>query len=239
MAIRNFASAYAKLLEEKNHPTDYETYVRNNADNFNAVAREKVQNTVTGAARQLSGYGSLSESLSQGGLADDGYSKYVKAKIQSGARSRLEEIEAERVDAEREARQDYLSYLDSHNASQQKILRDVTEKLTEKRVTDPLRIYEYAVESGLTADAAEAAYESVYRSVKNEIKSEMIAKVCSQEFTPEMAKAYAKSIGLKERDISEIISIAEKFGKSFERYSEDYIRYLESLGNQNTVTHKQ
>lgn len=238
MDIRNFASAYAKLLEKENRPTDYETYIRNSSDSFNTIAREKVQDTVTGAARQLSGYGSLAESLSQGGLADDGYSKYVKAKIQGSARSRLGEIEAERVDAERKARQGYLSYLDSHNASQERILRDVTEKLTEKRVTDPLRIYEYAVESGLTADAAEAAYESVYRSVKNEIKSEMIAKVCSQEYTPEMARAYAKSIGLQERDISEIISIAEKFGKSFERYSEDYLKYLESLGSQNTVTHK-
>ena len=237
-SLRNFASAYAKLLERENNPTAYEEYVRRKGTNYDAIAKSETQNAVTKEAKSLSGYGSLAESLSGNGLLDDGYAKYVKAKIRGNTQTKLAEIEQARADAARTTRQGYLSYLDNYNQSQQKILRDVTERLTERRETDPIRIYEYAVESGLNADAAEAAYESVYRSVKNVIKSEMIAKVCSQEYTPEMAKAYAKSIGLKDSDISEIISIAEKFGKSFDKYASDYLAYLESLGNQNTVTYK-
>lgn len=237
-SIRNFASSYAKLLELENRPTAYEEYARNKGIDHDAIAKFEIQGAVSDEAKTLAGYGTLSESLANRGLDDDGYAKYVKTRIRDNTEARLGEIEATRTAAARTARQGYLSYLDSYNSSQKKILRDVTERLTEKKVTDPLRIYEYAVESGLNADAAEAAYESVYRSVKNLIKSEMIAKVCSQEYTPEMAKAYAKSVGLKDKDISEIISIAEKFGKSFDKYASDYLAYLESLGNQTTVTYK-
>lgn len=237
ISLESFVNNYVKNLELKNRPTDYATYLRKSGIDYDAEAGVKANKVLTEGAMALGDYGKGAEALGGAGLVDDGYAAFLKSKAARETESALGAIEKERLEKRSGARRGYLSYLDSYNKSQDSLRRNVTTALTKQRIIDPERVYQYAIEAGLTKSGAEATVGAVYSSIKGEIKAEIIDKVFNKEYTPEMAAAYAKSIGLYDEDVDEIVLAAEEFKKKYATYSSDYIKYLESLGNKNTIGH--
>jgi hypothetical protein len=238
-SLESFLDAYIKNLAIKNEPESFSAYSSATLHEINKKRRESELKALEDHAFSTRPYGRRDEILSSYGLYDSGYKSYYDALKASEAADAISAAKQKAISSERAAYKGYLDYLESETKRQRELESSVTNQLAESKIIDPIEIYKYAVESGMTKDRAESAITKVYNSVKNTVKRDILERIASNEYDVDLAVAYAKSIGLKDDDIEEIRKLAEKIEDNFSIYTQsfDEVDDLESLGNQTNSSH--
>ena len=239
-SLESFLDGYIKNLAIKNEPESFSTYSAATLREINRRKNQSELEAIENHALTTRPYGRRDEILSSYGLYDSGYKRYYDALKESEKMDAIEAAEEKAMNSERSAYKSYIEYLDSEARKQNELETSVTGHLTETKIVDPVEIYRYAIESGMTKERAEAAITKVYNSVKNTVKRDIIERIASNEYDEELAMAYAKSVGLKDGDLEEIRKLASKIIKNFDFYPEtsfDNIEDIENLGNQTNSSH--
>lgn len=239
-SLESFLDGYIKNLAIKNEPESFSGYSAVALREINRKKNEKELEARERHAMSTRPYGRRDEILSSYGLYDSGYKRYYDALLAEESRDAIEAAEKKATSEEREAYHGYLDYLESEAKRQKSLESTVTGQLARSKIIDPVEIYKYAVEAGMTKDRAEAAITKVYNSVKNTVKRDIIERIASNEYDEELAVAYAKSIGLNDDDLEEIRQMAKRIVDNFRLYpnnSYDDIEDIENTGNHTNSTH--
>ena len=235
-SLKDVEKKYEELLKE-NDAVSYADYAREAlAENEESFAKQRLS-ALAQKGMSASDYGSAAERVGRLGLSGGGYSGFVKSKLQARASAKLGSIDGEERAASTSIKKSYLSYLEDYGKKQDALRRSITKTLSSKRVLDPEEIYAYARAAGLSSSSAKGLYDSVYGAVSQSVKNEILSKVYMNEITPDIAASYAKGVGLTGADVEAIREAALKYRREYASYSQDYLDYLESLSDKNTVSY--
>ncbi|MBR7116665.1 MAG: hypothetical protein IKC87_03055 [Clostridia bacterium] len=230
-SFKGFVDDYVKKLELGNRKKTFTEYVVGEGEHYNSTAGRAAEALLLKNAAAGMSTGRSAASLRASGLDGGGYEDYLREKVRENARMGLLDIEKTRKANETNERRKYVDYLEGFESKQDNVRRRVTSTLSQQRVIDPVRVYEYAVEAGLDDKNATEAVSAVYNAVRNQLKVEILSKINDHYFTPDMAASYARAIGLTEEDVKEIKKATERLQFEYAMYGSQYLDYLDKLGD--------
>lgn len=235
--LEDFLDSYVKNREIKNGPLSYKDYVRNSGNEYKSdYYKERLDAAITNKGSEM-GYGTARESLAARGLANSGYAEHLKSLAKERYQSTLSSVEDKHASAEARAKGKYYEYLRGYDEDQAALRKRVIEGLIDNEMINTDEAYNYAVLSGLSPDDALAATESAHTEVRRRLKMRVISQMFKRELSPDVAESYARELGLTDEDAADIGRIAEKYMHDYDGFTQEYIDYLESVGNKNTGTH--
>lgn len=230
--------SYLEALEKLNKPKKYYEYsseTRSEVDGKAAKAKADVYDALGSYSMR---YGKISEAEAGKGLLGSGYERFLSAKAKENAKGAIADIESERIADGKRLYSSYQSYLNSYENRQKSIKQGLIDKLSNSNIINPVSIYEHALESGLSKESAEETIGAVTAAVKMKLRATIIEKMYEKQITAKTVANYVRSLGFDEATISELYLMAKDIEENQNEFSTNYLEYLESLGNQNTVSHK-
>lgn len=237
MTISDIEKKYTELAKRKSSPISFGEYMRGRSEGYESELTEQRESALTDAARKLSGYGSIAESLGASGLSGGGFGKYMRAAVERERNSALREIDRAEAKALVSIKDGYEKYISDYNKKQISLRQKLISELTNERVADPEKIYRRAANSGLGENGMKNLYDDVYSAVSYYIKDSILKKVYASEISAEVAESMAKEMQLNPDDINEVRDAAEKFYEREKNESKDYMDYLESLSGRVTTSY--
>lgn len=230
-SFKSFVDDYVKKLELDNRKKSFTEYVVGEGEHYNSTAGRAAEELLLKNAAAGMSTGRSAASLRSSGLNGGGYEEYLSKRVRENTKMGLAGIEKARRANEVNERRRYVDYLEGFESKQDSIRRRVTSTLSNQRVIDPVRVYEYAVEAGLDDKNATEATSAVYNAVRNQLKVEILSKINEHYFTPDMAASYARAIGLTEDDVREIKEATARLQLEYATYGSQYLEYLDKLGD--------
>lgn len=185
-------------LKKQNAPDGFSVWIRkygtsaSNAAGADAIAKEFAQNAVT--------RGRSAESLCGKGLADSGYASYL-----AGQEKKSLEAQKKALDAENAARREknlsgYAKYLTSHEESQKRLTRKVTESISRGDSLDMENAFRIALAAGLTEQNARSAAEIGIGAAKKQATAELLEMILEKRLQAHRVKQYALKMGFSEEE---------------------------------------
>ena len=233
------AKSKREELIRKNEPQSFERYIAEFGKDAKALLATKEADIKASAITSSTDSGALNEKLTSSGLSGSGYEDYLKSRVELSTRARLDAARHESELAKLENRQGYARYLSHHDAVQEKLAEELTEKLSLEAVPNYEKMLSTALSAGLTEERAVSTAASAYEKASNYSVYKAIAFARKNDLTPLRAKQYALAIGLGE-DLAERVyeatyTLSSDAAPSYQSVSaEEYIDYL--IKRQNALT---
>jgi hypothetical protein len=235
--LDDFLKTYIKNREIKNGALSYQGYLRSKGNSYSTDYKGERLRATLDYKSALPKRGTGLEALGEAGLRNSGYAEHLMSLADKRHRSELASIERKYASEESEAKRGYASYLAEYDTAQTKLKDKITDTLIKNGVLDENEGYVYAIESGLAPEAAAVAGSRASAEVRRRLRLKVISEMFNRHIPPDSAADYALELGLSEEDALDIKSIADKYKHNTESFSQEYLEYLESLGNKTTATY--
>lgn len=214
------AKGYAKWISERGYAP--------------AVKKaEAITKADTSYRTSLSGYGKNAEQLSNAGLKESGYAKYLDAmaKQKRGNATAAAELNAEKSAAVE--MKEYEGYLDKIEGDKLKLYERAVKSIQSDSLTAYGDALKKAISLGLDEESAKKAASEATGAVKAALRQKLLTEVATKRLTSEATRAYALTVGLDEDVANELAEYAHRLNESTgsDGMTESYLDYLKNLLN--------
>lgn len=228
--LEDFLKNYIETKSAENAEMSYSEYRRNEGEEHIGDYHRAIERAMNREKTLLPTYGAVAESLGGVGLSASGYSRHLLDRAQGAYADEISDAEARYEEGEARLRSGYASYLADHRSRATRLREKVSTLLVNNDVADYDTAYSYAISQGLSASDAAAVGATVRSAVRYKLYRQVMDRIISFKLEPEAASAYALSIGLSAEDSKELAGHAEKLMSTEYGTSEEYLKYLESIG---------
>jgi hypothetical protein len=212
------AKGYAKWISERG----YAPAVQKNE----AAARAELAYRTS-----LSGYGKNAERLSNAGLRDGGYAKYLDELAKQRKQGAADTAALNAGKSAAKEMKAYEGYLDKVEQEREKLYSGAVKSIRSDKLTSFNAALKMALSLGLDEQSAKKAATEATDAVKAELHQKLLGEIATKRMTSEVTRAYALTIGLDEQVADELAQYAHKLNESTgsEGMTESYLEYLKNL----------
>ena len=233
-AVSSLESYLKKSLGQPSGAKSYSDYVRENGGDYKTSYLSGVKKALTGYKQSLSGYGKTAESLADSGVLG-GYAERINDIAKESLSGSLNKLNTEKEAKESQLLAGYSKYLEQYQKQRNNLKQSVTDKLIKEEILNRDALYSYGIGAGLTESEASEVSESVYGALRLKVMGDILRQVAALSLDPERAIMLATDKGLDRDDIETVRERAKEY-YSVSYADDDYLNYLESIGNKTTST---
>lgn len=225
-SLEELVESYLKDKESYQGADSYETYVKLKGKNPERAYFEGVSRLTSQRRRSGAGYGQRAESLANLGLSQSGYAKHLENLATRQYQEGVSSLESDFREENDALKSGYLKYLGEYLQKQNKLVADVTDRITRYGYIDPNLAYQYALSSGLSENNAKLASNSGTAAARRSLLKKVLKEISEMGLSADSARAYAKSLGLTDTDADKASEYAEKFLTDYTDVPDSLLGYL-------------
>ena len=214
------AKGYAKWISERGYAP--------------AVKKaEAITKADTSYRTSLSGYGKNAEQLSNAGLKNGGYAKYLNAMAKQKKESAMDAAALSAGKSAAVEMKEYEGYLDKIEGDRMKLYEKAVNSIQSDNLTAYDDALKKAITLGLDEESAKKAATEATGAVKSDLRQKLLTEIATKRLTSEATRAYALTIGLDTDVADELAEYAHKLNESTgsDGMTESYLDYLKNLLN--------
>jgi len=259
-AIEKFISSYISSPKKKSKK-GYEEWLRKNGVDPTSELSEKIGEAYAEKEKKSSHFSLLNERLSESGLLQSGYAKYLGDSLESekdgkinlamqgyldtDSKNKAAYLKEENSLAEaakkamekaaKEAEKKEKEILKNEEAFRKQLLKDAEAGIKSMSTIDYNEAYKYALEVGLDEENAQKIAKSITDSRRTSAIEKITTAIFSRNLTTKKTKEYALRLGLPEDDANVLADLAFKMNESAEDIvsEKDFLDYLLEQINKN------
>lgn len=233
-SLKSFLDTYIKNQSINNGPNNYTAYIAEQSSKIDNTYAKAMEKLYLNSAKSRAGYGTNAQSLSNMGLSNSGYAKYIDSQVNSqldAGKSALLSQESEERDA---LGTSYKDYLRNYSEERGKLTNSITDKLISNKILDYKSAYSYAISAGLSHEEANVASQNAYSALRQGVISSLITDLTNMHLTVDMAETLAKSYGLNSEDVERVRNYALIIEGRGDEVPEDFLKELENISDKLT-----
>ena len=234
--LEEFMKKYISSATGKNGADSLDTYKYKNGINYNRSYAKAVESLYADKAKSGAGYGRNYRDLSNKGLQNSGYARYVDSLADRTFYNRLIAARSERDQAEAKTLSGYADYLERYEKQQSAIKQSVSSHLIDKGVVNPDDAVAYGISQGLSEADAIAIGKNVYSVNKQKVFNDILSEAATLGLDRDGAVMLAKKMGITESDAQTFGDEIDEMLKHYSSISEGYLEYLKQQSQKNTNT---
>lgn len=228
--LEDFLENYLKTKAQENGEISFSDYRERKGEGHVGDYHRAIESAMNKEKTLLPTYGAKAESLAENGLTGGGYSKHLLARAKEKSSDAVNAAEAKYEEGEARLRSGYASYLEDYRSRQATLRQRISSLLVGTDVADYSVAYDYAISAGLSPSDAATVGATVRDAVRYKLYRQVMDRIIAFKLEPEAAATYARSLGLSVEDAKDVAKHAEKLMNSEYGVSEEYLKYLESIG---------
>ena len=233
-AVSSLESYIKNSLGKINGAKSYSDYVKEDGGGYKKSYLSGVQKALTGYKQSLSGYGKTAEKLADGGVLS-GYAERINDIAKESLLGSIDKLNSEKEAKASRLLTGYTKYLEQYQKQRDSLKQSVTDKLIKEEILNRDALYSYGIGAGLTESEASEVSDRVYGSLRLKVMGDILRQVAALSLDPERAIMLATDKGLDSDDIETVRKRAKEY-YSVSYADDDYLDYLESIGNKTTST---
>ena len=233
-SLQSFFEDYIRNQSINNGPGDYQTYVSEQSAKIDSTYGDAMEQLYLDSKKSLAGYGAKAQSLSDMGLTNSGYAKYIDSQVNSQLKEGRNDIISQKGEAKSALGLSYKDYIKDYVDNRNKLTANITDKLINNKILDYNSAYSYAVSAGLSDSEAKIASQNAYNALRQSIISSIITELTNMHLTTDMATTLAKSYGLNSADVERVRNYALIIEGRKGEVSDEFLKELEDMSDRLT-----
>ena len=234
--LEEFMRKYINNQSLAGRADSFDTYKHKNGINYNRAFQRAAESLYSDKKRNLSSYGQNKLNISNKGLQNSGYARYVDDRADDLYNRDLSKLESARNEAQYKALGGYASYLEGYEKSKDALKNSVASHLISSGIANLDEAVSYAISRGLGKEDAIAIGHEAYSINKQRIFNDILSQVASLGLDRDGAVMLAEKMGLSTQDAHTFGDEIEEMLKHYGSISKDYLEYLEQQSNKTTNT---
>ena len=233
-SLQSFFDDYIKNQSINNGPGEYQAYIAEQSAKIDSTYSNALENLYSDNAKSYAGYGTTAQRLSDMGLTDSGYAKYINRLAKTRLESGKDDLLSQKYEARSALGASYEDYIKSYVDKRNTLTANITDKLIGNKILDYASAYSYAVSAGLSDSEAKIASQNAYNALRQGIISSIITDLTNMHLTTDMATTLAKSYGLNNADVERVRNYALIIEGRKDEVSDEFLKELEDLSDKLT-----
>lgn len=233
-SLQSFFDTYIKNQSISNGTADYQAYIAEQSAKIDDTYNDALERLYSDSVRSRSTYGTTAQALSNMGLTNSGYAKFIDSQSKSMLKAGKDDIISKESDKRSELGASYKDYIKDYVNNRNKLTASITDKLINNGILDYNSAYSYAVSAGLSDKEAKVASQNAYNALRQNVITSIVTKLTDMHLTTDMATTLAKSYGLNAADVERVRNYALFIEGKKTEVSDEFLKELEDMSDRLT-----
>jgi hypothetical protein len=234
--LEDFMKKYIENQKLHGGADTLDTYKHKTGADYDRTFARALESLYAKKFKSTANYGQNYRNLSDKGLQNSGYSKYIDELSQSNFKKGERALKGERDLAEAKTLSGYANYLEGYKKQQNAIKQSVSSHLIDKGVVNLDDAVAYGLSQGLTEADAIAIGKNAYTVNKQKVFNDIISQVAALGLDRDGTVMLAKKMGVTDEDAELFGDEISEMLKHYSNISDGYLEYLEQNSHKNTNT---
>ena len=233
-SLQSFFDDYIKNQSITNGPGDYQAYIKEQSAKIDDLYGQAMEKLYSDNAKLRPTYGITAQHLSNMGLTNSGYAKFIDSKVKAQLETGKNDILSNKTEARTALASSYEDYIKDYVEDRNRLTVDITDKLINNRILDYNSAYSYAVSAGLSDREAKIASQNSYNALRQSVITSIITELTNMHLTTDMATTLARSYGLNKDDVERVRNYALIIEGREGEVSDEFLKELEDMSDRLT-----